>query len=206
MLRRLGGALKWVGARVARFRLSTLLLVITLGAVLLAWRRDHQRLVLELTRLQHPSRGWGADEVTGPPNTQGYGDITTAWAPATPDDQSEWLLLEFDRVTPVAIHVHETYNPGAIVKISRVTLFGETVLWEGADPTSQGSAGGISKFRVANVGSTSQIKIYLDSPAVPGWNEIDAVALVDAKGTRHWARSAAASSSYGPPGSLESMW
>jgi hypothetical protein len=64
----------------------------------------------------------------------------------------------------------------------------------------------VSKFRLSNAGSTTQIKIYLDSPAVPGWNEIDAVALVDAQGKRHWARRAAASSSYGPPGSLDDAW
>ena len=42
----------------------------------------------------------------------------------------------------------------------------------------------------------SRIRIYLDSPKVPGWNEIDAVGLVDEKGTTHWAASARASSTY----------
>jgi hypothetical protein len=208
MLRRLGTALKRLGYRVTRFRLSTLLLLLTLVAVLAAWRRDHQRLESQLAQLQNPSSssGWGVDQATGPPNTSGFGDISSAWASATQDGQEEWLLLEFDRVTPVSVHVHETYNPGAIVKITRVGLFGETVVWEGTDPTPPSSGGGVSKFRLANCGSTTQIKIYLDSPNVPGWNEIDAVALVEADGTKHWSKRAAASTSYGPPGSLDEAW
>ena len=40
-------------------------------------------------------------------------------------------------------------------------------------------------------------KVYLDTKRVPGWNEIDAVALTDRAGARHWAEQASASSSYG---------
>ena len=60
----------------------------------------------------------------------------------------------------------------------------ETVLWQGADPTPVGSGGGVSKLPLSNAPATTRIKIYLDSPAVPGWNEIDAVALVDSTGSR----------------------
>jgi hypothetical protein len=41
-----------------------------------------------------------------------------------------------------------------------------------------------------------RIRIHLDSPAVAGWNEIDAVGLLDAEGTVHWAVQATASSTY----------
>jgi hypothetical protein len=40
------------------------------------------------------------------------------------------------------------------------------------------------------------IKLYLDSVKVAGWNEIDAVGLVDEEGKTHWATSATASSTY----------
>jgi hypothetical protein len=80
MLRRLGTALKQLAYRVTRFRLSTLLLLLTLVAVLAAWRRDHQLLESKLAQLQSPSTStsWGVDEATGPPNTPGFGDIGTA--------------------------------------------------------------------------------------------------------------------------------
>ena len=40
------------------------------------------------------------------------------------------------------------------------------------------------------------IKVYIDSPAVPGWNEIDAVGLRDAEGKTAWAKTVEASSTY----------
>jgi hypothetical protein len=43
---------------------------------------------------------------------------------------------------------------------------------------------------------TRRVKIYLDSAVVPGWNEIDAVALIDDKGQTQWARRVEASSTY----------
>src|SRR5262245_28830231 len=137
MFARFTAAVRRIVARAARFRLSTLLLVLTIGAILMAWRRDHLKLMAEIDRMQHPGTSWSVDEATGPPNTPSYGDIQSAWASQTPDGQPEWLLLEFDEVDPVAVHVYETYNPGAVVKIARVNIFGgESVLWEGTDPTS----------------------------------------------------------------------
>jgi len=46
---------------------------------------------------------------------------------------------------------------------------------------------------------TQRAKIFLDSPAVPGWNEIDAVGLLDEFGITHWATGAQASSTYAEP-------
>jgi len=45
----------------------------------------------------------------------------------------------------------------------------------------------------------NQIKVYLDRRRVPGWNEIDAVELIGRDGSRQWATSAMASSSYAEP-------
>jgi hypothetical protein len=42
----------------------------------------------------------------------------------------------------------------------------------------------------------SVLKIHLNSPAFPGWNEIDAVGLVDAGGKTQWAAAASASTSF----------
>src|SRR5205823_2443181 len=39
-------------------------------------------------------RNWGPEQATGPPDTEMAGDIVTAWASRTPDEQDEWLLLE----------------------------------------------------------------------------------------------------------------
>jgi hypothetical protein len=185
---------KWI-----RFRIVTILLLIAILAISLAWWRDHQRLAGELYRIQHPSTGWGVEQVTGAPNTAGPGDISTAWASSSQDDQKEWLVLEYDQsVVPVAVVVHETYNPGAVVKVSHYPRWGrEQVLWEGTDPTPSTAAMGVSRLPVSAGVKTDRIKLYIDSPAVPGWNEIDAVGLELANGDVIWAESAAASSAFG---------
>jgi hypothetical protein len=180
--------------------LSTLLLLTTILAILLAWRKDRARWRAELERLRRPSTHWGVDEVIGAPNTTGFGDLHTAWASKTPDGQHEWLELEFAQsVIPQAVWIYETFNPGAVVKVTRIGMLGgEEVLWEGTDPTPQGSPGGISKIPLASKRSVSRLKIYFDSPAVAGWNEVDAVGLVHGRSRIQWAERASASSSYGP--------
>ena len=72
------------------------------------------------------------------------GDIGTAWASLTPDGQREWLELTYaEPVKAVEVYVYETYNPGAIDK---VTLFDgagrEHVRWRTAARTVRSGRGG----------------------------------------------------------------
>jgi hypothetical protein len=182
-----------------RFRIVTILLLVTIAAISLAWWRDHQLLSMQIYPLKNPNVGWDTSQATGAPNTTGPGDITTAWASASPDGQKEWLVLEYSSsVVPKAILVHETYNPGAIVKATHVPRWGkEQVLWEGTDPTPPSAGAGVSRLPVNTSVRTGRIKIYIDSPAVAGWNEIDAVGLEYGNGQVIWADTASASSSYG---------
>ena len=180
-----------------RFRIVTILLLVAIFAISLAWYRDHQRLTRELYLIQHPVGSWSVEQVTGPPNTSGTGDFSTAWASATQDDQKEWLVLEYaESVVPTAILVNETYNPGAVIKVTHYPRWGrEKVLWEGSSANSTGAAGPTRLPVNAGI-KTGRIKVYIDSPAVPGWNEIDAVGLQCADGSVIWADDAEASSSY----------
>lgn len=144
-----------------------------------------------------PSRAWGPEQACGEPNTEGSGDIQTAWASASQDDQDEWLLLEYAEPTmPTTILVYETYNPGALTRVTAFNLQGDEVeLWKGVDPTPQDSERGVSEIPVKANFKTNRIKIYLASKSVPGWNEIDAVGLRD-KNRTQWAVACDASSTY----------
>ncbi|MBI1246939.1 hypothetical protein GC197_03735 [bacterium] len=184
-------------------RISTLLLFIMLCSVFVAWMRDRAEMKEEILELQtrfhsigKPS--WGIAQVLGPPDTKGFGDIRTAWASRTPDEQEEWIIAYFDKeVKPEELRVHETYNPGALHKVSIFTQLGnEVTVWSGTDPTPQSSGGGVSKIAMETIWQTKKVKIYLDSKGVPGWNEIDAIGLVDTSGNVHWAKMAEASTSY----------
>jgi len=143
-------------------------------------------------------RPWGPEQAIGQPNTPENGPFETSWASATTDGQVEWLQLEYALpVRPIAIQVHESNNPGALFKVSYFDSEGlEHPAWEGRDPSSGQSGRAVSEVEVAVPVRISSIRLYLNSPAVPGRNTIDAVALFDEEGQIHWAIRATASSSY----------
>lgn len=144
-----------------------------------------------------PLRAWGPEQVIGEPNTQGQGDFVTAWASLSEDGQMEWLLLDYARsVVPARLRVFETFNPGAVVKVTALNAQGkETLLWQGQDPL-RGNTGNVAELPLDGKQPTRQIKVYLDSAQTPGWNEIDAVELVGRDSSRQWVQQASASSSY----------
>ena len=148
--------------------------------------------------LPGPEQAWGPEQAAGPPNTPVAGDRQTAWASASQDGQKEWLLLTYEEpVKAAAVHVHETYNPGALTKVTVFDDGEEVTVWEGEDPTDQSKSMGVSKIPIDVDFAVNRVKLYLDSPSVPGWNEIDAVGLIDEKKEMHWAVEAEASSTYG---------
>ncbi len=141
-------------------------------------------------------KSWSAWQAKGIPNTPVAGDAATAWASQGRDDGPEWLQVSFGQEAEVAeVRVRETYNAGAISRITAWAGGTEVTLWEGtATPAKR-----VRDFvvRPAPGVVTGTITIHLDTSRVPGWNELDAVELVGRDGSRQWAASARASSSYG---------
>ena len=145
------------------------------------------------------TRNWGPEQALGPPNTTAAGDLPTAWAARAPDDGEEWLKLEYERAIDLAeVRVRESFNPGAISKVTAVLPNGQEVtIWEGEEPPGQAPLD--TAFPVNTPIRSSSVKVYLDTRRVPGWNEIDAVELVGRDGSRQWATSATASSTFAHP-------
>ena len=143
-------------------------------------------------------RSWGPEQATGKPDTPQAGDRSTAWASKTADGQDEWLRLRYRRaVTPTAVHVYESYNPGALYRITARNSSGREIeIWSGEDPIPVGSGMGKAAVPVEAGFKTDCITIYLRSSKVKSWNEIDAVGLLDNSENVQWAVSATASSSY----------
>jgi len=141
---------------------------------------------------------WSGWQATGAPDSPMNGDSALAWCPATADSQREWLLLDYPQTTtPREVQIYENYAPGAV---NRVTVFNENgdeiEAWKGQDPTAASNAAGISKIPINLPINTKRVKIFIDSQKVPGWNEIDAVGLVDEMGNTQWASDVQDSSSY----------
>jgi len=141
-------------------------------------------------------RSWSAWQATGQPNTLTAGDAATAWAPLGQDTGAEWLRVEFGReVEAVEVRVRENFNAGAIVRVTALMNGAEISLWEGTSSPSKRLRDFVIRPGPGVVART--FTIYLDTAGTPGWNEIDAVELVGRDGSRQWAVSAHASTSYG---------
>jgi len=160
---------------------------------------EYARRMFEEHRPTGPAvkRNWGVEQVIGKPDSPTAGDQVTAWASATADGQDEWLQLDFAKaVQPSTLEVYENCSPGAL---TRVTIFvdgREVEVWKGQDPTATTAASGVSKIKIDSKLKTSRVKLYLANTRVSGWNEIDAVALIDSQGGKQWVIEAQASSEY----------
>ncbi|BCM93729.1 hypothetical protein IAD21_05620 [Abditibacteriota bacterium] len=160
----------------------------------------------DLAATARVQRSWGPEQAVGAPDTELGGDFGTAWASRSPDEQDEWLLLEYDKlVTPRTLRLLETFNPGAVRRITVFNLAGEEVeVFNNIDPLAgvadaNGKNKGVFEVGFHTALRVNRVKVYLDSKQTPGWNEIDAVGLTDEAGTLRWATTAAASSTYAEP-------
>jgi hypothetical protein len=140
---------------------------------------------------------WHHDQATGAPDTTSAGDRPTAWAPRDTRSGTQWLALGYDRAVEIGeINIHESYNPGAISKVAAMLPDGsQRVLWEGTMETG-GDGLQVTSVPVPRGTTGSQIVVYVDTGRVESWPEIDAVELVGTDGSRQWASSTSASSSY----------
>jgi hypothetical protein len=156
-----------------------------------------------ITVTRQQGLAWAPMRAAGPPDTMTMGDNGSAWASLTQDGQVEWLELDFPPVaSPKSLQVFETLSPGSVV---RATVFdeqgNEVEAWKGSDPGKTSPSG----IYVANIPlawdkPATRVRIYLDSPKFPGWNEIDAVGLVDSEGSVQWAQGVRASTTYATVG------
>jgi hypothetical protein len=163
-----------------------------------AWNRFAEEEE-EAKRSRVSMRAWGPEQASGAPDTLTAGDQATAWASLAPDGGTEWLQAEFANAVEAAqVRVLENDNPGAVVKITGLTENGaEVTLWQGEEAKLAVPADQV--FNVPAGLRVRSVQVWLDTAKVPGWNEIDAVELIGRDGSRQWAKSTTASSTYASP-------
>lgn len=146
---------------------------------------------------------WGPERATGAPDTPEAEDAPTAWCSLEPDAGAEWLLVHFEKKVSIAeVRVRESFNPGAVTRVSAVSEDGtSSVLWEGQDPTAKAPEDFVVRVAGRNAAAQS-VLIEMNTARRRGWNAIDAVELVGTDGSRQWASGAAASSTYATVGGL----
>jgi hypothetical protein len=151
--------------------------------VLLGAQEIHQFAASASADSEPDPRDGGAVQATGPPNTEGCIDARTAWSTADPNGQGTLTLLYPQLVTPTGIRVHQTYNPGFIVRIIFIDLYGEMhTVYEGTpQPASQCPLVLDVSITDANY-EGNVVAIFVDqTTSSGGWNQIDAAELIGVK-------------------------
>ncbi|MBX2966209.1 MAG: hypothetical protein KF845_08705 [Cyclobacteriaceae bacterium] len=138
---------------------------------------------------QYTTGDWSAAKALGKEDVydeskhkNGYGDNINAWSSLTADGQREYLVLGFDTLQTVQIvEVYETWYPGAIDTVYIRNT--QTQKWEivYSKPASTDLPDTARVFRfflpLETTYLADAIRLAINSPAVEGWNEIDAVAI-----------------------------
>jgi hypothetical protein len=150
---------------------------------------------------QEADRPWGPEQAIGEPNVPRAADDGRAWASRSPDGQDEWLELRYN--TPVnasQVAIYESFNPGAVSAVTVTDAQGNNYLvFTGPDP-SRGFDMAVLVVDLPRPITIVSVRIEIASKDIPGWNEIDAVGLVDATTGRFaWADAARASSTFAEP-------
>jgi len=131
------------------------------------------------------SNDFNSQQALGTPNVfPELGPIPGQWISETGDGQREFIELNFPAPAPINyISIYETFNPGAIDTIyvkNPVSGDFEVVYTQTAAPHAEGA----NKLEVdfpLTAFNVDQIRIALNSPAVPGFNGIDAVRIGERK-------------------------
>jgi hypothetical protein len=128
---------------------------------------------------QYDTDSWSAQQALGPPDAEAGSDSSNAWASESADDRSEFLHVGFDLpVHAQGVEIVESYNPGAVTRVEVRFADGDrAVVYAGEAVETESS----SLRRVFDFACTakpvSDVYVTIDSAAVEGWNEIDAIGL-----------------------------
>eukprot|EP00300_Choanocystis_sp_HF-7_P034355 c4704_g1_i1.p1 GENE.c4704_g1_i1~~c4704_g1_i1.p1 ORF type:complete len:427 (-),score=91.12 c4704_g1_i1:82-1362(-) len=133
---------------------------------------------------QYDSTNWAANQTIGPPKVfPRYGDIYGAWAPHASRGADEFLEVEFERSIKIKqISIFETYNPGAVVRVSFKSPSGSwRIVYEGVQTqTLQRPVSRIFSPPLDPVNfETRQIRLDLNTRDSRSWSEIDAIRVTE---------------------------
>ncbi len=129
---------------------------------------------------EYDTLNWSANQALGAPDLYPtYGDISLAWASLLEDEPIEFIELGFNNAAPINfIDIYETFGAGAIEAVYVKDSFGVYQNVYSAIASVQPAVARILHITFPTTAfNVSSVFIVLNSAAVPGWNEIDAVAI-----------------------------
>ncbi|MFH1184068.1 MAG: hypothetical protein V1755_03395 [Chloroflexota bacterium] len=125
---------------------------------------------------------WSAMQAVGAPDTEGCGDLPTAWSSGHSMPGAK-LLLTFDQpVIPTRLVIYETYNPGAVFYIDVIDTAGNPwVVSQEEGPAEPGLSIECPHTMVIDITDVNHlvraVELNLDQEN-EAWNQIDAVELI----------------------------
>lgn len=143
--------------------------------------RQYANFVIDFSS-QYTATSWSANQVLGKENVHpDYGDNSSAWSPLTEDDQREYLVVGFDTAQTIhTIQIYETWYPGAIdtVSIRKENSDHWEIVYSRPALTDLPEKARIFSIYIRETSYlVDAVRIAINSPAIDGWNEIDAVAI-----------------------------
>lgn len=129
---------------------------------------------------QWSAGSWSAAQVLGAPNTFGYGDIATAWAPGSQNGTLEWISVGFDTaVYANGATIRETSGNGFVYQVDVIDTLGNLhQVWNGSDTSAPGVPFDFSMSWATTSYLVSGLKVYVNTNTTSTWEEIDAISLL----------------------------
>lgn len=128
---------------------------------------------------------YAPEQVLGKPDRLPFpGNATNAWSPASDDGGVEYIHVAFSKAQIIQqIAIAENNAPGAITKITVFdSLNKSAVVYENPNPSATGELGRMFyAFFQPTVFKVKSVKVELNTAAVPGSNQIDAIGISSAK-------------------------
>ncbi|CAN7614934.1 PEP-CTERM sorting domain-containing protein [Massilia sp. LjRoot122] len=122
---------------------------------------------------------WSSRQVLGAPNTFGYGDIGTSWAPRPRDGTLEYISVGFDTaVFATGATIRETWGNGFVYQVDLIDTLGNLhQVWSGVDPSTAGAPYDFSISWDATAFLVNGLKVYVNTSLSGDWEEIDSIQL-----------------------------
>lgn len=123
---------------------------------------------------------WSAAQVLGAPNTFGYGDISTAWAPKNRDGTLEYITVGFNTLVYASgATIRETSGNGFVYQVDAVDdMGGLHTVWSGTDTSLPGSPVDFALSWNITSYLVKGLKIYTNTSHSGTWEEIDSIQLL----------------------------
>ena len=133
--------------------------------------------VVDFSSQFRSSREMAAVQVLGEPNAESCSNASRIWVPKHRNTGSEYIRVRFNK--PVwfpEIGVYENLGGGAIRKVILWDKGGNGTEYDVQDPVQE--CPGVARFHFDEYTKpVNELTVVLDTRAVSGWNEIDAISL-----------------------------